>query len=96
MPRQNIIFAIVAPLVLMAIIAAIVVSIGETLLAIHHWAEHYYHVADYPEGSPERRHVRELAALPSVFVALGIATVFLMGGAVASRLAPRPTHRSNH
>ena len=91
MPRQNIIFAIVAPLILMAIIAAIVISIGETLLAVHHWAEHYYHVGAYATPE-ENRYVRELAALPSVFVALGIATLFLIGGAVASRLAPRPTH----
>lgn len=89
MPRQNVVFAIVAPLVLMAIIAAIVISIGETLLAIHHWAEHFYHVAEYPQGSAERRYVRELAALPSVFMALAIATAFLVGGAVASRLAPQ-------
>ena len=39
MPRQNIIFAIVAPLVLMAIIAVIVVGIGETLLAVHECGE---------------------------------------------------------
>ena len=35
MPRQNIIFSIVAPLVLMAIIAAVVVTIGEILLTVH-------------------------------------------------------------
>jgi hypothetical protein len=92
MLRQNIIFAIVAPLILMAIIAVIVVGIGETLLAVHHWAEHFYHVADYPEGTPERRFVRELAALPSVGVAMAIATLFLIGGAVASRLAPPAPH----
>jgi ABC-type Na+ efflux pump permease subunit len=91
MPRQNIIFAIVAPLILMAIIAAIVISIGETLLAVHHWAEHYYHVGEYP--TPEQnRYARDLAALPSVFVALAIATAFLVGGAIASRLAPQPKH----
>lgn len=91
MLRQNIIFAIVAPLILMAIIAVIVVSIGETLLAVHHWAEHYYHVGSYPTPE-ENRVVRELAALPSVGVAMAIATVFLVGGAVASRLAPQPPH----
>ena len=88
MPRQNVIFAIVAPLILMVIIAFIVISIGETLLGIHHWAEHFYHVGEYP--TEEENHVaRELAALPSVFAALGIATMFLIGGAVASRLAPQ-------
>ena len=35
MPRQNIVFAIVTPLILMAIIAVIVIGIGETLLAVH-------------------------------------------------------------
>jgi hypothetical protein len=91
MPRQNIIFAIVAPLLLMAIVAVIVISIGETLLAVHHWAVHLYHVGEYPTPE-ENRQARELAALPSVFVALGIATLFLIGGAVASRLAPQQTH----
>ena len=91
MPRQNIVFAIIAPLVLMAIIALVVVSIGETLLAIHHWAEHTYHVGAYATEE-ENKQARELAALPSVFVALGIATVFLIGGAVASRLAPQQPH----
>jgi hypothetical protein len=91
MPRQNMIFAIVAPLILMAIIAVIVISIGETLLAVHHWAEHYYHVGAYPTPE-ENRVARELAALPSVAVAMAIATLFLVGGAVASRLAPQPPH----
>jgi hypothetical protein len=95
MPRQNILFAIVAPLVLMAIIAAIVATIGETLLAIHHWAEHFYHVGDWPTPE-ENRYYRELAALPSVFAALGIATLFLVGGTVASRLAPQRSHRPDH
>ena len=53
MPRQNIIFAIVAPLVLMAVVAVIVISIGETLLAVHHWAGHLYHVGEYP--TPEEK-----------------------------------------
>lgn len=92
MPRQNIVFMIVAPLVLMAIIAAIVVSIGETLLAVHEWAHHLYHVGDYPTPA-ENRYWREIANLYPVLVALAIATVCLIGGAVASRLAPQPTRR---
>lgn len=92
MPRRNIIVSIVAPLVLMAIIAVIVVAIGETLLAVHHEAEQYYHVEAYPKDSPEYRQVREIAALPAVAVAMAIATAFLVGGAVASRLAPQPKH----
>ena len=88
MPRKNIIFAIAAPLVLMAIIAVIVVLVGETLLATHAWAHHYYHVGDHP--TPEiDRHWREIAALLPVQVALGLAMLFLIGGVVASRLAPQ-------
>jgi hypothetical protein len=83
MPRQNIVFAIVTPLILMAIIAVLVVVIGETLLATHHWAHHYYHVEEHPE-------MREIAALPAVAIALGVATLFLIGGMIASRLAPQP------
>lgn len=83
MSRQNVIFTIVTPLILMAIIAVIVMSVGETLLATHQWAHHYYHVDDYPER-------REMAALPSVAVALGLSALFLVGGIVASMLAPQP------
>jgi ABC-type Na+ efflux pump permease subunit len=89
MPRQNIIFAIVAPLVLMAIIAAIVVTIGETLLTVHHLANEAYHVGSWPTEE-ENRHWEELAALYPVAVALAIATLFLIGGSIASRLAPQP------
>jgi len=88
MPRQNVIFAIVTPLVLMAIIAVFVISIGETLLATHEWAHHYYHVEEHPE-------MREIAALPSVGVALGLASLFLIGGIVASMLAPQPKSSSS-
>jgi ABC-type Na+ efflux pump permease subunit len=89
MPRQNIVFAIVTPLILMAIIAVIVIGIGETLLAVHEFANHLYHVGEYPTPE-ENRHARELAALYPVVVALVIATVFLVGAALASRLAPQP------
>jgi len=89
MPRQNIIFAILTPLVLMAIIAVVVVGIGETLLTVHELAAEAYHVGDYATEE-QNRYWGEIAALPSVFVALGIATLFLIGGAVASRLAPQP------
>jgi hypothetical protein len=92
MPRQNIIFAIVAPLVLMVIIAAIVVTIGETLLTVHHLANEAYHVGSYATEEMNREW-EELAALYPVAVALAIATLFLIGGAVASRLAPQ---RSGH
>jgi len=93
MPRQNIIFSIVAPLVLMVIIAAIVVTIGETLLTVHEAANEAYHVGAYPTAE-ENHHWAEIATLYPVFVALSIATVFLIGGAVASRLMPQ--RRDHH
>jgi uncharacterized protein (DUF983 family) len=70
MPRSNLIFAIFTPLVLMVIIAAIVVVVGETLLAMHHWAHH--------------------AALYPVSIALGISALALVGGIIASAIAPQP------
>jgi ABC-type Na+ efflux pump permease subunit len=91
MPRQNIIFAIVTPLVLLAIIALIVVTIGETLLTTHELASEAYHVGAYATDE-ENHYWREIAALYPVVVALAIATVFLIGGAIASRLAPQPKH----
>jgi cytochrome c biogenesis protein CcdA len=93
MPTKNVIFAIVTPLVLMAIIAVLVVSVGETLLAVHHWAEHAYHVGDYATAE-ENKYWGEIAALPAVGVALGLATVFLLGGIVASMIAPQPKSSS--
>jgi ABC-type Na+ efflux pump permease subunit len=91
MPRQNIIFSILAPLVLMAIIAVIVVAIGETLLTVHELASEAYHVGAYATAE-ENRYWLEIASLYPVIVALAIASLFLIGGAVASRLAPQPKH----
>lgn len=91
MPRQNIIFAIVAPLVLMAIIAVIVVTIGETLLTVHAAAAASLGV-EAAHNEAERHDIEEVAALYPVAVALAIATLFLIGGAVASRMAPQRPH----
>lgn len=88
MPRQNLLFAIIAPLIVMAIIAAIVTSIGETLLHLHEWAHELYHVGSWPTPE-ENRHWAEIAALYPVVVALALATVILIGGAVASSMAPQ-------
>lgn len=88
MPLKNIVFAIVAPLVLAAIIAAIVIGIGETLLYIHEWAQEMYHVGSWPTEEENARW-REIANLYPVFVALGIAMLALVGGTVASMLAPK-------
>jgi hypothetical protein len=89
MPRSNLIFAIFTPLVLMVIIAAIVVVVGETLLAMHHWAHHAYHVGEYPTAA-ENRYWREIAALYPVSIALGISALALVGGIIASAIAPQP------
>jgi hypothetical protein len=94
MPRQNIVFAILAPLILMVIIAIIVVCIGETLLATHEWANELYHVPAHMEPGEDRT-PRELAALYPVAVALAIATLFLIGGSIASRLMPTPPPSSS-
>lgn len=89
MPRKNVIFVIVTPLVLIAIISVLVVGVGEVLLTAHEWAHHYYHVGEHP--SPElNRYWREIAALLPVQIALGLALVFLLGGIVASKIAPQP------
>jgi hypothetical protein len=89
MPRQNIVFAIAAPLLLIAIVAVIVIVIGEVLLGFHHFGNELYHVGAYPTAE-ENRYAGELAALWPVGAALILATLFLVGGAVASRLAPQP------
>jgi hypothetical protein len=94
MPRQNIVFAVVAPLVLMAIIAVFVVVIGEALLVTHDWAQHLYHVGDYPTPE-ENRYWREMAALYPVGVAMAFSTVFLVGGIIASALAPQPPQQQH-
>jgi hypothetical protein len=94
MPRRNVIFVIVTPLVLMAIIAVAVVVVGEALLAMHHWAHHAYHIGDYPTPE-ENRYWREIAALYPVSIALGLSTLFLVGGIIASKLAPQPPASSS-
>ena len=95
MPRQNVVFAIVAPLLLMAIVAAIVIVIGELLLGFHHFGDELYHVGAYPTAA-ENHYAGELAALWPVGAALILATGFLIGGAIASRMAPQRDHQDHH
>ena len=93
MPRQNIIFMIVAPVVLMVIIAIGVIAIGETLLAVGAWA---HHALDVDHLSGEQKHrAEEIAKLYPVGVALAIGTIALVGGSIASRLAGNPTPRGS-
>ncbi|MDP8924207.1 MAG: hypothetical protein M3O34_15190 [Chloroflexota bacterium] len=85
MPRQNLIFMIVTPLVLLAVIAVGVIGIGELLLAVGDWAHHAYDV-DHLAGD-QRHQAEEIAKLYPVAVALGIGALALIGGSVASRMA---------
>lgn len=86
---KNVVFSIIAPLILMAFIAAIVIGIGETLLAAHEWAHEAYHA----EAS---REAAEQANLVPVAIALGIAVLALLGGSIATRLAPQVKARDTH
>jgi len=93
MPRENIVFMIVVPLVLMVIIGVIVVGIGETLLATHAWAIEALHVESYT-NTEEKHRAEELAKLYPVAAALAIGTVALVAGSITSRLAGDPSHHS--
>jgi hypothetical protein len=92
MPRQNVMFAIIAPLLLMAVVAVLVIVIGEILLGFHHYGNELYHVGAYATEE-ENHYAGELAALWPVGAAMVFATLFLIGGAVASRMAPQPEHQ---
>jgi hypothetical protein len=95
MHGKNVVFAVLAPLVLMAIIAVIVVSIGETLLALHELGFEVYHVGSF--ATEELNHAAaEQAALYPVLCALGIALVILLGGSIATRLAPQLKQQDSH
>lgn len=92
MPRANLLFMIVAPLAVMVVIAILVIGIGETLLAVHEYANHSLHVGGY--AAEEQNHqAEEIARLYPVGVALAIGSVFLIGGSIASRLAGSPARR---
>jgi hypothetical protein len=95
MPLKNIVFSIVAPLVLAAIMAVIVIGIGEALLHMHEWAHHEYHIGSWPTPE-ENAHWAEIANLYPVFVALGIAMIALLAGAIASMLAPKHQPLDTH
>lgn len=93
MLRQNIIFMIVAPFVVMVFIAIGVIAIGETLLAVGAWAHHALDV-DHLAGD-EKHRAEEIAKLYPVGVALGIGALALLGGTIASRLAGNPAPRGS-
>ena len=91
MPRENILFMIVAPIAVMVVVAVGVVGIGELLLAVGAWAHHALDV-DHLSGDAKHR-AEEMAKLYPVAVALAIGALALIAGAVASRLAGNPTPR---
>ncbi len=93
MPRQNILFMIVAPLAVMVVIAIGVIAIGEILLATGAWAHHALDV-DHLTGEQQHR-AEEIAKLYPVGVALAIGALALIGGAIASRLAGNPARRDS-
>ena len=91
MPRQNVVFMIVAPLAVMVVIAIGVIGIGEILLAVGVWA---HHALDVDHLTGEQRHrAEEIAKLYPVGVALAIGALALIGGSIASRLAGNPASR---
>ena len=88
MPRQNIIFMVVAPLAILVGIAIGVILIGELLLAVGAWA---YQVYDVDRLTGDQQHqAEELAKLYPVGVALAVGALALLGGSIASRLAGNP------
>jgi hypothetical protein len=91
MPRQNIIFMIVAPLVLMVVVAIGVIAIGELLLGVGAWAHHALDV-DHLSGDAKHR-AEEIAKLYPVGAALAVGALALLGGSIASRLAGNPAPR---
>jgi len=95
MNGKNVVFAAIAPLVLMAIIAVIVVTIGETLLAFHELGMEAYHVGSLATEEANKV-AEEQAALYPVACALAIALVILVGGSIATRLAPQVNRTDTH
>ena len=91
MPRQNVVFMIVAPLAVMVVVAIGVIAIGELLLAVGAWAHHALDV-DHLTGEQQHR-AEEIAKLYPVGVALAIGALALIGGSIASRLAGTPAQR---
>ena len=85
MPRENILFMIIAPLAVLVVVAIGVIGIGELLLAVGAWAHHAFDV-DHLAGE-EKHRAEELAKLYPVGVALVVGALALIAGAIASRLA---------
>jgi hypothetical protein len=95
MHRANLIFMIAAPVLCAIAVLLGVVVIGETLLATLHWAEHELHVEAYT-GEAHKQALAQAKLYP-VGVALAMGALALLGGMIASRLAPqRPSGSGAH
>jgi len=95
MRGKNVAFAIYMPLILMAIIAVIVIGIGETLLGFHEWAHEAYGIGRWATEE-QNAYYEEIANLYPVGVALLIAVVILVGGSIATRIVPQATRQDTH
>ena len=84
MRLRNLVFAALTPLLLIALIAAAVSGFGLILLAVRYAADDMAHHGQFTE---------DVARLFPVAIALVVATIFLLGGMIASRKAPQVTPR---
>ncbi len=88
MPWQNLLFVFLAPLLLIALIAALVAGGGSALLAARYAAEHEVELGRLNHTAAE---------LVPVFMALVAATVVFLGATILSRLGPpSPTDEHDH
>jgi hypothetical protein len=85
---QNLVFAFVTPLVLAAIIAAIIVGLGSSLLWVAHYGE--YTGLGRSFGALLNLHGHEIGKGLAVVVALIYSTLILGGATLITRRA-RPT-----
>jgi hypothetical protein len=85
MKLANLFFIFITPLVLIALIAGVVSGLGTGLLVVREIGDHAHDLGQLSETG---------AKLYAVALALAIATVILVGGTVASRMAgPDPSAR---
>jgi hypothetical protein len=88
---QNLVFAVVTPIILAALIALIISGLGMSLLWIAGHAENTQLGRAF--GALLNLHGHEIGKGLAVLVALIYATVLLIGSSVASRMAgPGPGH----
>ena len=87
MSVRNLIFAALTPLILIALIAAVVAGFGSLLLGVRYAADDLAHHGQMAEDT---------ARLIPVAIAILVATLFLIGGAIASRKAPRVAHEETN